>query len=131
MGMISMPQMIGSANAQSERGSERACPVPGSTLEKGECTAPPIRTVTCIPSTVGGRPAQPISDTACRASGTTSQITGGVCGAIEGGVRSVTGGPSPVATCTFPATVTITCPGGITPTDGKCITKPGQGNDPT
>jgi hypothetical protein len=31
-------------------------------------------------------------------------------------------------TCTFPATPT--CPGGITPTDGQCITRPGSENQP-
>jgi hypothetical protein len=39
--IISMPQMIGSANAQSTQGSSQACPA-GFTLQQGKCTHPAV-----------------------------------------------------------------------------------------
>jgi len=52
--LIIMPQMIVSVNAQSEEASEHACPVPGYTLSRGECTAEPIIKFECKPSSLGG-----------------------------------------------------------------------------
>jgi hypothetical protein len=57
----------------------------------------------CIPPTVGGIRAV-VSGTSCSATGDPNVITGGVCNAIEGGVRTVVGEQNPQATCTFPAT---------------------------
>jgi hypothetical protein len=133
--LISMPQMIGLANAQSERASERACPE-GFTLERGECTAVPIRTLTCDPSRVGDRPADLVPGTElCRAVISPSappfarEAFREACNRIpDSELREVGGG----LFCIFPATETITCPGGVIPTEeGECITKPGRGNDPT
>jgi hypothetical protein len=138
--LISMPQMIGSANAQSERASERACPVPGFTLSKGECTAEPTTKLICEPSDVGGVTANVVPGSElCRATTTSASIGIGFfahfCSLIENSVLDVSGsGPGTPRTleCTFPATETITCPGDVPPTkEGECITKPGQGNDPT
>jgi hypothetical protein len=130
MGMVSMPQMIVSVNAQSERASERACPVPGFTLSRGECTAEPITKLTCEPSSVAGETARVLPDSElCRAT-TTFESTGPFVNACTNIVGSHN---RPIPTgfeCTFPATETITCPGDITPTEeGECITKPGRGND--
>jgi hypothetical protein len=133
MAMISMPQMIGSANAQSEEASERACPVPGYTLSKGECTAEPTTTeLTCDPSSVAGIPVEQ-SGSRCGVFGSPSVITQGVCNEIEGGMFSIISQPgAPLrALCEFPATETPICPGDVVPTEeGECITKPGRGNDP-
>lgn len=132
--LISMPQMIGFANAQSDRASERACPVEGYTLERGECTADPKITPGRCPPTIDGllvRPIPPFSPTACIVGGPESVVTSEFCEALEG-VRNVI--PSlGQATCTFPIPPgEISCRGGVAPTeDGECITKPGQGNDPT
>lgn len=128
--LISIPQMIGLANAQSDRASERACPVEGYTLERGECTAEPITRPGTCPPTVEGLPVRPIGPTECIVAGPPSVITSEVCEALEGD-RNVPpfGG---LATCRFPVTNEISCPGGVTPTEeGECITRPGQGNDPT
>jgi hypothetical protein len=131
--MISTPQMIGVANAQSDRASERACPVPGYTLERGECTADPITRPSTCPRTVEGlivRPIPPTAPTACIVGGPESVVTSEFCDAL-GGVRNVI--PSlGQAVCRFPVTNEISCPGGVPPTEeGECITRPGQGNDPT
>ena len=130
-----MPQMTGSANAQSPEASEHACPVPGYTLERGECTAEPIPgEPECIPSTVGGVK--------------TEELPGGeLCGAtldLASGIdpqpffeecEQIGGTLEPVITgirCTFPITPgEPTCPGDVPTTEeGECITKPGRGNDP-
>jgi hypothetical protein len=130
MGVISAPQMIGPAYAQSDQASERACPIPGYTLSRGECTANPTIEFKCEPSTLAGVPVVR-SGEICRATGPANVITGGVCDSVEGD-RVVTGGRNPQATCSFAATEVISCPGGVTPTEeGKCITRPGQGNNPT
>jgi hypothetical protein len=128
MGMISMPQMIGPVYAQSDRASERACPVEGYTLSQGECTADPIiQESKCEPSTLNGVPVRQVGDT-CTATARPGQITQEVCDSVNG---MLTRDPKSV-TCTFDATpTTITCPGGVPPTEEReCITKPGQGNSP-
>jgi hypothetical protein len=128
--LISMPQMIGLANAQSDRASERACPVPGYTLERGECTAEPKTTTGKCPPLVEDLPVRPFGPTECIVAGPESVITSEVCSELEG-VRNVPpfGG---LATCRFPVPDEISCRGGVTPTEeGECITKPGRGNDPT
>jgi hypothetical protein len=48
--MINLPQTIGLANAQSQQGSQHACPT-GFTLSQGQCTAPV--TLTCQPFSGG------------------------------------------------------------------------------
>lgn len=132
MGMMSMPQMIVPAQAQSQ-GAENACKelqgLENLRLERGKCIADAEETVTftCDPSTLAGIPVTRSGST-CSATGATNVITGGVCDAVEGD-RSVSGGRDPQATCTFDATetVTLTCPGDIEPTnEGECITKPGD-----
>ena len=47
LGVFYMPQMIGSANAQSSQASERVCPT-GYTLIQGRCTAEPTITLECV-----------------------------------------------------------------------------------
>src|ERR671918_273026 len=128
--LISMPQMISPVNAQSDRASERACPVPRFTLERGECVAEPITRPGTCPSTVEGFPVRPIGPTTCILIGPESAITSEFCDELEG-ERNVP--PfSMVATCTFTVTDEISCPGGVPPTEEEeCITKPGEGNDPT
>jgi hypothetical protein len=146
--IMSMPQMIGSVYAQSANASENACPVPGYTLSKGQCTAAPITQFTCEPSTLAGVPVQQ-SGSRCVVAGPESVINEGVCDGIEGSTFNVIAPPPPppptfppgpppppplppTGVCEFPATETISCPGGVVPTEGgKCITKPGQGNNPT
>jgi hypothetical protein len=134
--LISMPQMIGSANAQSERASEHACPVPGYTLSKGECTAEPTTKLICEPSTVGSVEAILFESefvNLCEARSTTDELKREDCTDIsEDATYDVKkGGEGDVAICRFPPTETITCPGGVPPTgEGECITKPGRGNDP-
>jgi hypothetical protein len=133
--LISMPQMISPVNAQSERASERACPT-GFTLERGECTAVPITTLVCDPSTVGPSPAilQPGTEL-CRAFAPNVDPAGRqafiqACNQIPG--RQLIPGSFGSLVCQFPATEKITCPGGVIPTEeGECITKPGRGNNPT
>lgn len=128
LALISMPQMIGLANAQSEEASEHACPVPGYTLSRGECTAEPITSPGTCPSTVEGLRVFPLGSTQCIVAGPQSVITSAVCTGLEG-VRNVVFGQ---AICRFPVPTVISCPGGVTPTEeGECTTKPGQGNDPT
>lgn len=139
--LVSMPQMIGLANAQSERASERACPVPGYTLERGECTAQPIIKYVCSPSSIAGVTAE-LSGTTCTTTGSTFidehhsdvEQQRSECEEIAGGQFEVNK-ELQTTTCTFAASeVSTTCPGGVPPTDpvvGECITKPGQGNDPT
>jgi hypothetical protein len=127
-----MPQMIGSANAQSERASERACP-PGFTLNKGECTAEPTPKLICEPSTVAGMPVTltPFSQV-CRATipfGGDFESFRQACDEIKGSLLRPTAGGF---ACDFRSTETITCPGDVPLTEeGECITKPGRGNDPT
>jgi hypothetical protein len=127
--LISMPQTIVSANAQSDRASERACPVPGYTLERGECTAEPTIKFECNPSSVGGVTAR-LSGSSCSVIGDATQIEDD-CREI-GAIFAIIPGGSGLAICQFfSMTETPTCPGGVTPTQGgECITKPGRGNDP-
>jgi hypothetical protein len=134
MAMMSMPQMIGSAYAQSERGSERACKeLPGATLERGQCEAPAKETVTFTCKSVFGQTPTPTGDPkTCTAStrtapGQETQKAEQECTAA-GGTPKTTGGNPKTVTCTYPATrtVTLTCPNDIEPIDGKCITKPGN-----
>jgi hypothetical protein len=131
--LISMPQMIGSANAQSKEASEHACPVPGYTLSKGECTAEPTTKFICEPSTVGGVEAILFESefvTLCEARSTTDELKREDCTDISEDATYDVKKPD-VAVCRFPPTETITCPGGVPPTEeGECITKPGRGNDP-
>src|ERR671919_649423 len=132
--LISMPQMIVSANAQSVRASEHACSVPGYTLIKGECTPEPITEFECKPSSLYGVTAAR-TGTICTVQGTLSDIEQqqNECEEIGGRFEAILGKKPPAAICTFPATeIGITCPGGVPPTEeGECITKPGRGNDPT
>ena len=122
MAMMSMPQMIGSANAVSEQGSAHACKIEGFTLSQGQCTAEPKQTVTC--ETIGGVTPTP-SGTTCTA--VSKDIKEPACKALEGSFKGLPGGNKQ---CVFPATVTITCPGGVTPTEeGECIIKPGNRAD--
>ncbi len=124
--LISMPQMIVSANAQSERASERACPVPGYTLSKGECTTEPALKDECKP--FGGVTPVPSGST-CRV--TVLETMRDECEKIGGLFEIIFGKKPPQGTCEYTATETITCPGGVFPTEeGECITKPGRGNDP-
>jgi hypothetical protein len=132
--LISMPQMIGFAYAQSDRASERACPVEGYTLERGECTAEPITTSGTCPSRIDGllvRPFPPTAPTSCIVGGPESVVTSEFCDEL-GGVRNVIPFLGQ-ASCRFPVPSNeISCPGGVIPTEEEeCITKPGQGNDPT
>jgi hypothetical protein len=119
MGMISMPQMIGSANAQSSQGSENACKaLPGATLERGQCTAPAEESLIC--EEVAGQTPTPDASGQCTVTGSPSAIGPNDCP----GDRSVNRG---VATCKYAATVVFDCPGDIIPTsEGQCITKPGD-----
>jgi hypothetical protein len=117
-----MPQMIGSANAQSPRASEQACPT-GYTLSQGRCTAQPTTTLEC--ARIGGFiPGQ--SGTNCFVNGPADVITAEACSSL-GGTHGLIAGTNN-AFCDYPATIPtgITCPGGITPTSGQCIVKPGQ-----
>jgi hypothetical protein len=129
--LISMPQIIVSANAQSVRASERACPVLGFTLSKGECIAEPIINFECKPPSLGDRTAV-LSGTTCTVTGKSSDFNQKECEEI-GGQFSLSGeGHKETARCIFVATKIITCPGDVPTTDeGECITKPGRGNDPT
>lgn len=138
--LINTPQMIGLANAQSERASERACPV-GYTLSRGECTAELIPgEPECIPSSVGGVKAEVVPstfNTLCLA----TLVLGSQANQDEfiSECREIT--QSSIVfdnilrtiLCAFPITPgEPTCPGGIPPTEeGECITKPGRGNNPT
>jgi hypothetical protein len=129
--LISMPQMIGSANAQSEEASEHACPVPGYTLSKGECTAEPIINFECQPSVLGNKIVQR-SGTICTVTTEPELLTKNECEDLGGQFSVSPKEKHPTVTCTFPATERITCPGDVPSTEeGECITKPGQGNDPT
>jgi hypothetical protein len=73
---------------------------------------------------------QPLSRTECIVGDPESVITSEVCAELNG-VRNVS--TEGVASCRFPVPPGgISCPGGVAPTeDGECVTKPGQGNDPT
>lgn len=135
--MISMPQMIGSVYAQSERGSENACKeLPGATLERGKCTAPAqeTRIATCDP--LFGQTPTPSSSDKCTASktqkaGTETNAAEAACKAMPGGSAKTenTGTPGEKrVTCTYDAkiTTTFTCPNDIKPTGELCITKPGD-----
>jgi hypothetical protein len=133
--MISMPQMIGSVYAQSERGSENACKeLPGSKLEKGECTAPAKETITFTCASVFGKTPTPTGDPkTCTASttaaaGTETNAKKAECESA-GGKAETSGGSTKTITCTYPATrtVTLACSNpDIKPIDGICITKPGD-----
>jgi hypothetical protein len=113
-----------SVNAQSEEASEHACPVPGFTLSKGECTAEPIINFECKPPSLGDRTAV-LSGTTCTVTGKSSDFNQEECEEI-GGQFSLSGEGHRLT-----ATKIITCPGDVPPTDeGECITKPGRGNDP-
>jgi hypothetical protein len=117
--LISMPQMIVSVNAQSERASERACPLPGYTLSKGECTAEPTTKLICEPSTVGGVEAILFESefvTFCEARSTTDELKKEDCTDISEDATYDVKKPD-VAVCRFPPTETITCPGGVPPTE--------------
>jgi hypothetical protein len=144
MGMISMPQMIGSANATIEergergQGAENACKeLPGATLERGQCTAPAKETTikTCDP--LFGQTPTPSSSGKCTASST--QAAGRDTNAAEAACKAMPGGSAQTenagpgqkkVTCTYDAktTTTFTCPNDIKPTPEThlCITKPGD-----
>jgi hypothetical protein len=131
--LISMPQMIVSADAQSEEASEHACPVPDYTLSKGECTAEPIIKYECIPSSLDGVRAE-LSGTTCTITADfASDIDESDCESEPIGGQFTIFKKLGTVTCTFDATeIGITCPGDVPPTEeGECITKPGRGNDPT
>ena len=125
IGGLSMPQMIGLANAQSQQAVEQACPRGFATLSQGQCIGPVI--YVCQPRTVGGFPARS-DDSTCIAQGPSDALQP-ACAQIPGSTF-IPPLPSPdpetegSATCTFPATPS--CPGGITPTDGQCVTRPGE-----
>jgi hypothetical protein len=133
MSVLSMPQMIGPVYALCERASERASPVEGYTLERGECTADPITNLECNPSSLYGVTVVR-TGTTCTVQGRVSNIEEqqNQCEEIQGGLfEAVLGKKPPTVICTFQATETIACPGGIIPTEeGECITRPGQGNNP-
>jgi hypothetical protein len=123
LGVIFMPQMIGSANAQSERGSEQACPTGYS---QGRCTAEPIVTLEC--ARIGGFIPRQTGDV-CQVLGPRSVITSEACSSLGGTQYILVGATNTF--CQYVATIEIiTCPGGITPTSGQCIVKPGQANQP-
>ncbi len=141
LAMISVPQMFNaSANAQSEQGSEHACPIPGYTLSRGQCTAEPIPVLECIPSSVGGvtvelRESREGDNICVTSAPVGNEAFVDDCNDVQGSTLVIVEGGrgGPVAVCTFSPTQTgITCPGGVTPTEkGECITKPGQGINPT
>jgi hypothetical protein len=122
LGVIFMPQMIGSANAQSERGSEQACPT-GYILSQGRCTAEPIVTLEC--ARIGGFIPRQTGDV-CQVVGPRSAITSEACSSFGGTQYILVGADN--AFCEYVATIEvgIACPGGITPSSGQCIVKPGQ-----
>jgi hypothetical protein len=142
MAMISMPKMIGSANATIEergeqgQGAEHACKeLPGATLERGQCEAPAKETTikTCEP--LFGQTPTPSADNKCTASstqsaGTATNAAEAACKAMPGGsAQTQNAGPGQKkVTCTYDAKITtiFTCPNDIEPIDGKCITKPGD-----
>jgi hypothetical protein len=136
LGMISVPQMlISSINAQTEEGSEHACPVPSYTLSRGgQCTAESVPVFECIPSSLGGVTVGFKDNTCVATTSAENEAFASACNNIEGSSLVISEGKAgPIATCRFPPTQTgITCPGGVPLTEqGECITKPGQGNNPT
>ena len=129
--LIIMPQiMIVSVNAQSEEASEHACPVPGYTLSRGECTAEPIIKFECKPSSLGGVTAVLTNDQ-CTVRAGISDIQENECNELGGVFSTFEHKKPPTSECIFPATETPSCPGDVVPTEqGECITRPGLGNDP-
>ena len=129
VGAMYMPQTIGSVNAQSQQGSAHACPT-GFTLSHGRCIAP-----VSFGCPTGTGFIFSLNGTKCNAAINTpfmtrAQVLKDACVAL-GGTSSVADlGPGAGfrVTCSIPAIAT--CPGGITPTGGQCITRPGQGNRP-
>jgi hypothetical protein len=125
LGVFYMPQMIGSANAQSSQASERVCPT-GYTLSQGRCTAEPTITLECA-RIDGFIPRQ--TGTNCFVNGPANVITAEACSSFGGNYGLIAGTNN--AFCQYPTTIqTINCPGGITPTSGQCIVKPGQRDQP-
>jgi hypothetical protein len=123
--MTNMPLTIGSTNAQSQEGSEHACPT-GYTLSQGRCNAEPIRALRC--ANIGVTPIQIGTD--CFVVGPSKVITSQACSSV-GGTNYGLVPSTPNAFCEYQAFILVTtCPGGITPTSGQCITKPGRGNQP-
>src|SRR5215211_681102 len=144
MAMMSMPQMIGSANATIEgrgeqgQGAEHACKeLPGATLERGQCVAPAESELVCEPSSVSGVTAT-LSGQTCKAGPkqlAANQVNDfkkaceGITVDGEQGVfkqENVPRSGDKIVTCTFPATEEFTCPNNIEPINGQCITKPGD-----
>ena len=140
--MISMPQMIGLANAQSEQGSTHACPQ-GFTLSRGRCTAPQPTTFQCIPSTVLGNQAIlnfefPTCIASCSGSCLLDSSGNGAGSAFLTACNAIPGSRSsfipplhipgtPAFLCIFGATSVLgQCPADTTTSNGQCITKPGS-----
>ena len=99
---------------------------------RGQCTAEPTTSFEFNPSSLGGVTAIRTC-TPCTVQRTLSDIEQqqNECEEIGGQFKAVLDKKPPRAISTFPATETITCLGGVIPTEEReCITKPGQGNDP-
>ena len=136
MAMMTTPQMIGSAYAASEQGSEHACKeLPGATLERGQCEAPAIEKTTFTCKEVFGQTPTPSADNTCTASKT---VKASDVKAAENECKAAGGTPKPPenagpgekkVTCTYPATktTTFTCSNPeIQPVNKICTTKPGD-----
>jgi hypothetical protein len=88
-------------------------------LRDGECVAEPIVTLEC--AVIGGIIPTQIGDD-CSVTGPINVISPQACSSVGGAHLALGDGR---ALCVYPATIeVITCPGGITPTNGECVTMP-------
>lgn len=102
-------------------------------MSRGQYIVESTTNFECNPSSLDGVTAIR-TGTTCTVQGTISdsEQQQNECEEIGGQFEAVLDKIPPRAICTFPATETITCLGGLNPTEEReCITKPGQGNDPT
>ena len=117
-----------SSSSPSQQGSEHACPT-GFTLSQGQCTAPV--TLVCQPffggtiTLLGSR-----CDAIVHGPDFVLIGLGDECAKLPNGSYSFNANPTTehFGECQYDATPT--CPGGITPTSGQCVTRPGQGSQP-
>jgi hypothetical protein len=97
---------------------ELVCPT-DYILRDGECVAEPIITLEC--AVIGGIIPTQIGDD-CSVTGPINVISPQACSSVGGAHLALGDGR---ALCVYPATIeVITCPGGITPTNGECVTMP-------
>ena len=80
--MMSMPQTVGIANAQTQQGLEHACPPGTTSFSQGECVVTQVGVPQCPPVT-GAIDVSP-DDGTCRAVFLTNPTNGPVCYAVGG-----------------------------------------------